>query len=488
MERDLYAPVFEGLEAGTVDAASATKTGLQALSATPALVKNPAIGNLYRRLAALEITRDSLVSGPGGAGPGNYAVQALDEQIETAGEKLVQALAEYVRGLDRQIAALRNTIARLRRETEQFLPQAAELTRRQQRVESLRRVYETLQAQLEQTRIEEAAESGKLAIIDPAVVMPEPINATRVGDILLAIVLAGMLGFGSVLVLDYFDDRVRSPREVRRALGLTVLGVVPRFDPLSNPVDGVRAAEKGRVHLEPRSAPAECYRVIRTNLSFSLAVKPRRSILITSPGPMEGKTTTATNLAVSLSQQGERTLLLDADLRKGSVSRLLGIAAGPGLTDILTGEASVDSAIVAGAIDGLDVLPSGPLPPNPAELLGAERMGSLLATLAERYDRVLVDSPPVLAVSDPCILAQQLDAALVVIRASQTGRRALLDAVERLSDVGGDVLGVVVNALRAEFGYGASYYYYYYRDGYYGERGRLGVSNRIRRLVGVRRG
>ncbi len=486
LERDLYAPVFEGMEAGTVGEAPATKRRLETLSATPALVKNPAIGNLYRRLVALEVTRDSLVSGPGGAGPGNYAVQALDEQIETTGQKLVEALAEYIRGLDRQIVALRSTIARLRRETEQFLPHAAELTRRQQRVESLRRVYETLQAQLEQTRIEEAAESGQLAIIDPAVVMREPINSTRVGDVLLAIVLAGIVGFGTALVLDYFDDRVRSPREVRRSLGLTVLGVVPQFDPLSSPVADGRAAEKGRVHLEPQSAPAECYRVIRTNLSFSLAVKPRRSILITSPGPMEGKTTTATNLAVSLSQQGARTLLLDADLRKGSVNRLLEIEAGPGLTGILTGEASVDSAIVAGAVDGLDVIPSGPLPPNPAELLGAERMGSLLATLSERYDRVLVDSPPVLAVSDPCILAQQLDAALVVIRANETGRQALLDAVERLNDVGGDVLGVVVNALRAEFGYGSSYYYY--RDGYYGERGRLTVANRIRRLVGARRG
>ncbi len=184
---------------------------------------------------------------------------------------------------------------------------------------------------------------------------------------------------------------------------------------------------------------------------------------------------------IAVSQQGDRTILVDADLRKGSVHRLLDIVQSPGLTAVLTGESSVDEAIVRGAVDGLDVIPSGQLPPNPAELLGSDRMTSLLATLSERYDHVIIDSPPVLAVSDPCILAQRVDAALVVMRAGGTGRQSLLDAIERLNDVGGDVLGVVVNALRAQFGYGSGYYYY--RDGYYRDGGRRGVVNRIRRLV-----
>jgi capsular exopolysaccharide synthesis family protein len=481
LERQLYEPILRGFEADTSVAAESARNGLEALAATPALVKNPAIGELYSLMVSYEVKRDSLISGPSGAGPGNYAVQAVDDQIWTTRTKLVEALREYMLGLDRQVSALRSTIARLRRETEDFLPHAAELERRQQRVDGLRRLYETLVTQLEQTRIEEAAESGRITIIDAALVPRRPTNATELSDIILAVVLAGMLAFGSALVVDYFDDRVRSPREVRRNLGQTVLGVVPRFDP-QNGRRGA-AADEARVHLEPRSAPAEAYRVIRTNLTFSLAAKPRRTILITSPGAGDGKTTTATNLAAVLAQQGERTLLVDGDLRKASIHRFLGVPQEPGLTGILLGEATVDEAIAPAGIDSLEVLTSGKLPPNPAELAGSERMISLFAELARRYDRIIIDSPPVLAVADPAALTKLVDGAVMVIRAGQTGRQALLEAVERLDGVGVDVLGVVVNALKAEPGYRGRYYYYYYRDGYYGDRKGRGVRNRLRRLL-----
>jgi capsular exopolysaccharide synthesis family protein len=354
------------------------------------------------------------------------------------------------------------------------------LARRQQRVEGLRRLYEALVTQREQTKIEEAAESGRIAIIDPALVPRAPTNATTLSDIVLALLLAGMLSFGTALVVDYFDDRVRSPREVQKNLGLTVMGVVPRFDP----INGRRgtAADEARVHLEPHSAPAEAYRVIRTNLTFSLAAKPRRTILITSPGAGDGKTTTAINLAAMLAQQGERTLLVDGDLRKASIHRLLSVPQQPGLTGVLLGVAEAAEAIVPAGIDSLEVLPSGKLPPNPAELVGTERMSSLFAALTQRYDRIIIDSPPVLAVADPAVLTQLVDAALMVIRSGQTGRQALLESVERLEGVGVDVLGVVVNALRPEPGYRGRYYYDYYGDGQYSGR-KGGMHNRLRRLL-----
>jgi capsular exopolysaccharide synthesis family protein len=143
----------------------------------------------------------------------------------------------------------------------------------------------------------------------------------------------------------------------------------------------------------------------------------------------------------------------------------------------------VDEAIAPAGIDSLEVLTSGKLPPNPAELAGSERMISLFAELARRYDRIIIDSPPVLAVADPAALTKRVDGAVMVIRAGQTGRQALLEAVERLDGVGVDVPGVVVNALKAEPGYRGRYYYYYYRDGYYGDRKGRGVRNRLRRLL-----
>jgi len=474
LERQLYQPILEGLDLeGTDQAAS-----FEALAATPALVKNPAIADLYSRIVALEVKRDSLLSGPAGAGLDNPAVRAVDDQMVTAAAKLTEALREYIAGIDRQITELRRTIARLQRDSEGRLPHAAELARREQRVESLRKVYEALQTQLEQTRIEEASESGKLAIIDPAAVPREPVNATGIADIILALMLAGMLGFGGALVVDYFDDRVRSPREVRRNLGLTVLGVVPRFD---SPDGRWSSDEQARVHLEQLSSPAEAYRMIRTNLSFIHAVKPRRTLLVTSPGPGEGKTTTAINLAAVLSQQGERTLLVDADLRKSSVHRLLGVRGEVGLTSVLTGEARLEDAILPAGIDKLEVLPAGPKPPNPAELLGAERMTELLAAVARRYERVVLDSAPVLAVADPATLARGLDGVVMVAWAGKTGRQALVEAIELLSNVGSDVLGVVVNALKPGLGVRGGGYYYY-RDGYYGDRKR-GVRKRLRHLV-----
>ncbi|NIW37536.1 MAG: polysaccharide biosynthesis tyrosine autokinase [Gemmatimonadetes bacterium] len=474
LERQLYRPILEGMEAG----AGGDVSRFEGLSATPALVKNPAIADLYRRLVNLQVKRDSLISGPVGAGQENPAVQAVDDQIVTASGKLVEALREYIDGIDRQISELRRTVRRLQEQSEGLLPHAAELARRQQRVESIRKVYEALQTQLEQTRIEEASESGKLAIIDPAVVPREPVNATGLSDVMLALVLAGMLAFGSALVVDYFDDRVRSPREVRHNLGFTVLGVVPRFDPLNG---GDMSEEQARVHLEKLSSPAEAYRMIRTNLSFSHAVKPRRTLVVTSPGPAEGKTTTAINLAAVLSQQGERTLLIDADLRKSSVHRLLGADGKVGLTTVLAGQGRVEDAIVPAGIDGLDALPAGPHPPNPAELLGAKQMEDLLARLVERYDRIVVDSPPVLAVADPATLARRLDGVVMVVRAGKTNRQALVEAMELLGDVGADVVGVVVNAHKPELGsYGR---YRYYRDGYYATSADAGIRNRLRRLV-----
>jgi len=465
LERQLYRPILEGLNReGAEQAAS-----FEALAATPALVKNPAIADLYRRLVGLEVKRDSLLSGPVGAGRQNPAVQAVDDQIATAAGKLTEALREYIAGIDRQIAELRGTIARLQRESEGRLPQAAELARRQQRVESLRKVYEALQTQLEQTRIEEASESGRLAIIDPAVAPREPVNATGIPDIILALMLAGMLGFGAALAVDYFDDRLRTPDEVRRDMGLTVLGAVPRFDGKNGGRPGHPA-----VLADAQSPVAEAYRVIRTNLSFSLAVKPRATLLVTSPSPGEGKTTTAVNGAIVAAQQGQRVVLVDADLRRAQVHEVFGLSQRPGLTDVLAGGARLDEVLVSTDVEGLDCVPSGALPPNPAELLGAERMEALLAELAARYDRVIVDSPPVLAVADASILVQRLGAALMVVRAGGTDRRALVDAIERLSAVGGDVLGVVVNALKP----GGRGYYYYASD-YYGNGRKRGLRERL---------
>ena len=469
VERQLYVPILKGLEAaGPADVAS-----FEALSATPALVKNPAIADLYTRLVLLEVKRDSLVAGPGGARPDNPAVRAVQEQMRLGSAKLVDALREYMRGIDRQVGELRRTIAALKTQSEGLLPHAAELVRLRQRVEGLRKVYEALQTQLEQTRIEEASERGKLAIIDPAVVPRKPINATGLVDAVLALMLAGMLGLGSAFLVEHFDDRVRSPRQVSRELGYTVLGAVPWL-PGTN---GRVSREQSRVQLERLSAPAEAYRMIRVNVTFSHAVKPRKTMMVTSPGPGEGKTTTAVNLAAALAAEGKRTLLVDADLRRSNVHQLLGLKSDVGLSSVLAGQAVLEEAIARTDIEQLDVLPAGPHPPNPAELLVSERMSELLCALADNYHWVVVDAPPMLAVADPASLAPRADGVVMVVKADRTERHALVEAMERLAEVRGDVLGVVVNAFRPGRSEGR---YYAYRD-YHAHRDGERIGGRLRR-------
>lgn len=450
VERQLYVPILRGLEAaGPADVAS-----FEALAATPALAKNPAIADLYSRLVLLEVKRDSLVAGPGGARPDNPAVRAVQEQMGLGSAKLVDALREYMHGIDRQVGELRRTIAGLKTQSEGLLPHAAELARLRQRVEGLRKVYEALQTQLEQTRIEEASERGKLAIIDPAVVPREPTNATGLVHVVLALMLAGMLGLGSAFLVEHFDDRIRSPRQVSRELGYTVLGAVPWL-PGSN---GRVSREQSRVQLERLSAPAEAYRMIRVNVTFSHAVKPRKTMMVTSPAPGEGKTTTAVNLAAALAEEGKRTLLIDADLRRSNVHRLLGLSSEVGLSSVLAGQAVLEEAIIPSGIDHLDVLPAGPHPPNPAELLASQRMEKLLQALAESYDWVVLDAAPMLAVADPASLAPHMDGVLMVVKAGKTERHAIVEATGRLSEVQGDLLGVVVNCFRPGRGESGSYY------------------------------
>ncbi|AZK60202.1 CpsD/CapB family tyrosine-protein kinase [Candidatus Desulforudis audaxviator] len=216
-------------------------------------------------------------------------------------------------------------------------------------------------------------------------------------------------------------------------------------------------------HKHPKSAAAEAYRTLRTNLGFAAPDRPARVILVSSAGPADGKTTTVSNLAVVLAQAGHSVCLVDSDLRKPRLHRLFGVENTAGLTNVLSQNAGLEEVVVNTEVDRLALLPSGPIPPNPAELLGSGRMQEVLDRLAERYDFVLADSPPVLAVTDASLLAGQVDGVLLVIRAADTRVDLAQEAKAQLAKAGGRVLGVVLNKVRLsakDYGY---YYYYHHR-------------------------
>ncbi|HEY2586462.1 MAG TPA: polysaccharide biosynthesis tyrosine autokinase [Tepidisphaeraceae bacterium] len=317
----------------------------------------------------------------------------------------------------------------------------------------------------------------------PSVLLPVRPNRPQVLAIALAIGL--MAGMGGALLLDMMDHRIRSASEVEQLLGLPILGAVPHML-------GKRSAiERGQeIHLYPKSEVAESYRTIRTGIRFGMTDAASKTLLVTSPSPGDGKTTVASNLAIALAQTGKRVLLIDADCRRPMMQRIYSLPAETGLSTVLTGQSELAAAVQRSNTDNMDILPCGPLPPNPAEMLNSEAFTSVLRELAAQYDHVVVDSPPVAPVTDARILAAACDATLMVIRAEKTSRRVAEHARDALASVGAVLLGVVVNDAprsRSEAsGYGHYSYSYGYGYGYgYGSKGNgrpkevkaIGVAN-----------
>jgi capsular exopolysaccharide synthesis family protein len=265
------------------------------------------------------------------------------------------------------------------------------------------------------------------------------------------------------------DDTIKTPQDVERATGLTTLGAISR-------IQGETVADKLVAALHPKSPISEAYRVMRTNLQFASLDKPIRSLLITSPNPGEGKSTTLANLGIVLAQSGKRVVLVDTDLRRPVQHKAFGLPNKQGLTDVLLlDELALDGHLQPTAVPGLRVLTTGPLPPNPSELLGSARMGQLIKALEQEADVVLFDTPPALPVTDAAVLATQTDAVLMVMDAGQTRRGLAGVAVENLKQVGANLVGVALNRLMpGRGGYYYYYYYYYYLTDGSGRRRRRG--------------
>lgn len=216
--------------------------------------------------------------------------------------------------------------------------------------------------------------------------------------------------------------------------------------------------------LLPKSPGAEAYRVLRTNLQFMALDQQLRTILVTSSSPEEGKSLTSANLAIAFAQSGQQVLLVDADLRRPTVAKMFRASNGRwvGLTSVLAGSLALEDALTESGVPGLKLLPSGPIPPNPAEMVGSQRMEALLQELTSRFDLVLIDTPPVLAVTDACAMAPRVDGVLLVVRVNQVGHPQARRAKELLMAVKARILGVVLDGVERQDGDGYGYYSYYY--------------------------
>lgn len=389
------------------------------------------------------------------------ALEALDVQIEqiVANEKSVRASLEREKKAAIELNKLAIDYNKLKRESEKNL-----------------NLHGLVLHRLKETDLTSMLRANNVRLLDPALVPKTPVRPRVQFNIGLSLLFGLGLGVGLAYLVHFLDRTVKSQADIEAVVGLPFLGMIPSIKDVEKTAAKASAEELPRLLRErdmyiithPRSPVAECHRALRTNITFMSPDKPLARLLVTSAGPREGKSTTAVGIAVTMAQSGKRILIMDTDMRRPRLHHAFGVPNDRGVSTYVVGECPIEDAIKHTDVPGVDVMPCGPIPPNPAELLHTERFRELLDHLTRRYDRVILDSPPVIAVTDATVLSTITDGVLMVVKAGHTTKDMLAQAKRRLADVNANVLGVVLNDLDIEKRqYGYDYYRYYHRYGYY---------------------
>ena len=451
---------------------------LEAIAASPEVAANPIVGSLYGQLMEYETERQQLTSGPWGLSERNPDVARLDQQIATTRGRLEGAIRSHLDAVDARLAALDDLRGRQASQVASLPRAEAEEARLIQQVQSVQRTTEQLRDEFYRAQIAEAVQEGPIEILDPATGASASQGAGLRVMLALGLLLGGMTGSGGAFLLEMLNTTMRRREDVESVLQVGMVGPIPKLPKQrlalkasKRPKDS--AAPEGQApgselvtYHQGRSGQAESFRTLRTNLLFQGSVEPIHTLVVSSAVPGEGKTTTASNLAVAYAQQGLRVLLVDCDLRKPRMNELFRVPRKPGVTELVLGQVSLGHAVQAfEAVENLYLLPAGQLPPNPTELLGGNRMREVLATLREEFDIVILDTPPLSGGADGAILGAMVDGVILVVRAGQTDREQVRHAGRQLATVGANLLGAVMNDPDGE---GKRYGSYAYQYEYYG--------------------
>jgi tyrosine-protein kinase Etk/Wzc len=459
------------------------------------LTKNPILDSLKTQKIELDLKLQRLLSD--GLTPQHPEVKKAKAEIDQTIEKIkneeskvfgskVYTLNEIYRKLESEaieFSALHEALAEKQEGLQKIcdtydkgfdnLPlKELEYLRIQRDIKVTEEIFIMLSKKKEEARISEAMEIGNIRIIDSAISPEKPIKPRKTLNALISMILGFMLGLGLAFVIEFFDTSFKSADDVEKNLNIAVLGSIPFMEGMDDAKENEDAEDGYNTRLitenNPKSPVSESYRSLRTNIQFVNIDKKIETLLVTSAGPSEGKSTTIANLAITAAQQGHKTLLVDGDLRKPMIHNIFNLKRTQGITNVLANGVDEKTVIQPSGIDNLSILPTGPIPPNPSELLGSQKMEDLLARLKKDYSLVLVDAPPILAVTDAAVVSPKLDGILMVIHSAKTDRDSAKRAKALLEHVGGNMIGVVLNAVSTKGGYG-NYYYYYYT--YYGADG-----------------
>jgi polysaccharide biosynthesis transport protein len=467
------------------------------VDALPQLINNPTIQNLRTTLVGLQ---SEYAEKSRTLGINNPDLQVIKTRLDTARSQLETEIGKAVDAAKSEFESAQSRVASLRGRLEDKRTDISGMNRDgilyktlDSEITQKRQLLSTLQAKQEETGVS-ARLSGlgtsNIKIVDGALVPDFPVSPNIRRNFLVALLLGLLLGLGLAFVADFLDNSIKGPEDLDRLTGLPSLGVIPHFaargagpcksgnrgggyESVYGAVPGPDSAELSKVsevelinHLFPKLPISEDYRTVRTAILFSKSDQAARTMAFTSTSPQEGKSATLANMAISFAQLGERVLAIDADLRKPRLHKIFQVRNLAGLSGFLTGRAALDDAVQKTAVDNLWILPSGPHPPNPAELLNSRKMRELLAALKEQFGMILIDTPPVLAVIDPVIVSSICDGTALVIRTGKTTRKPLLRTIEELRKAKATIIGAIFNdAKLRKDGQSTNYFQYeYYQD------------------------
>lgn len=435
------------------------------------LMEDPVVASMAEKLAALEVEKRRLLIDMTEMHPEVRAVQGQILQIQ---EKLLSTYQQLLAGLAKQSNTVRGDLQRYEARVRQLPAAERDLARLTRRTTVNAEIYTFLLQKHEEARLARAATISNVNIIDPAIIPERPVKPQKVKNLLLGLIVGCMAGIGLAFLLEYLDDSIKDGELAKKEVGLPLLSVIPYIGFDRNGKDPRELGEGNSsrrvliAQFKPKSAAAEAFRSLRTALHFSSLGREKKVLLVTSAFPSEGKTTISGNLAVTLAQTGNRVLLVGCDLRKPTLQEMFGDKHSIGLTEVLVGDAKVEDAIKPTGLFQLDFLPSGAVPPNPAELLESERMANLVKDLRGQYDVILLDAPPVLAVTDATILTSLAEQVVWVLQVGGVSIKAARRVKEIMENIKAPLVGFVLNDKNQE---GQGYYGSYGRYGTYGRYG-----------------
>jgi polysaccharide biosynthesis transport protein len=445
------------------------------------LLSNAFLGTLRTQYQAATRERAELVAE--GKGENHPAVKKADEKIQLSRTHLLAeirniqgAVARDLNVIERQEGGEASLYEGARKKAVELNLKELEFHRLDRMRAQNEKLYAVLLEQLKEADLRRMMNTNNIRMVDGAIEPKEPIAPRVSVNVSIALLIGLVLGLALAIVREQLDNTLKTPEDVEQKLGVTFLGLLPEIADDEQP-NGKRRRKAKRivsehapellVHERPTSGIAEAARALRTNLMFMNPDRPYRRMLVTSAAPAEGKTTVAVSIAVSMAQGGQKVCIIDCDLRRPRLHRIFDRAGDIGLMNAILGEATVDEVAKPTVVPNLYCIPCGPIPPNSADVVSSDRFRRILDEVSERFDRVVLDSPPIVAVTDSAIASTLVDGVIFVVRAFKTSINLCRSGLRTLQDVDAPIAGAVLNAVnlnRHEYNY--YHYYYYKREGY----------------------